>query len=159
TTLGSNCSSIEYGNTLDTMGNPTTGHLNSFQKERLGWLNYSASPPIQSVTSNGTYTIGPYENQDGTTKNLKIFQSTDPATEAHTYFYVEFRQSIGLFDDWPNNTNVLDGVVVDTGSDGTPDSSELLNMQSASGCCGTPALDAGQSFTDVTSGVTLQTVS
>lgn len=159
TTLGSSCSPIEYGNTLDTMGNPTTGHLSSFQKERLGWLNYSASPPIQTVTSNGTYTIGPYENQDGTTKTLKILQSTDPSTGADTYYYVEFRQSIGLFDDWPTNTNVLDGVVVGTGSDGTPDSSELLNMQPSSGCCGTPALDAGQSFTDVASGITLQTVS
>lgn len=159
TTLGGNCSVIEYGDTLDTMGNPTTGHFNSFQKERLGWLSYGQSPPIQVVTSNGTYTIGPYEDQDGSTKALKILQSTDPTTGASTYFYVEFRQSVGLFDDWPSNTNVLNGVVVDTGSNGTPDSSELLNMQPTTGCCGTPALDVGQSFTDVSSGVTLQTVS
>jgi len=160
TILGSNCSSIEYGDTLDTMGNPSTGHFDTVQKERLGWLNYGVSPPIQTIATNGTYSIGPYENQDGTTKALKILQSTDPNTGAQIFYYVEFRQNIGVFDYWSSDTNVLDGVVVHTGNNGTSDSSELLNMTaSTNGCCGTPALDVGQSFNDTSNGITLQTVS
>src|SRR5579859_114314 len=54
-TLGPNCTSIEYGDTLDIMGNPSAGHFNAFQKERLGWLNSGSSPPITTVQSSGTY--------------------------------------------------------------------------------------------------------
>src|SRR5207244_5554720 len=32
----------EYGDDRDIMG-ATTAHLNAFQKERLGWLNYAIS--------------------------------------------------------------------------------------------------------------------
>jgi hypothetical protein len=35
-TLGMTCSSIAYGDTLDTMGNTANGQFNAFQKERLG---------------------------------------------------------------------------------------------------------------------------
>ncbi len=46
----SGCSLIEYGDDRDMMGQSGTGHLNAFQKERLGWLNYGSSPAIQRVT-------------------------------------------------------------------------------------------------------------
>jgi len=60
------CSSgtvTEYGDLMDTMGAPqsASAEYNAFQKERLGWLNYGASPSIQTVTTTGTYTINPYE--------------------------------------------------------------------------------------------------
>lgn len=37
------CSIVEYGDTTDTMGGGF-GHYNTFQKQRLGWLDYNVSP-------------------------------------------------------------------------------------------------------------------
>jgi uncharacterized membrane protein len=159
TTLGSSCTSVEYGDALDIMGNPTSGHFNAFQKERLAWLNYGSQPPIQTVQSSGSYTIGPYENQDGTTKALKILQSTSPTTGYKTWYYVEFRQANGYDSFLSNNSNVLNGVVVHMGTDNSPNSSELLNMAPSSSSFYTSALDAGQTFIDPTAGLTLQTIS
>src|SRR5450756_2366005 len=84
------CSSptiVEYGDILDTMGVPQTAsaHYNAFQKERLGWLNYAASPSIQTVTTSGTYTINPYELGGSGPNALKILKSTDSTTVSYTH--------------------------------------------------------------------------
>ena len=55
------CYQLESGDLLDIMGGSDSGHFNAPQKERLGWLNYGASPPVTTVTSSGTYTLAPYE--------------------------------------------------------------------------------------------------
>jgi len=158
TTLGSNCGSVEYGDSIDTMGSPDAGHFNAFQKERLGWLNYGVSPPITTVQSNGTYSIGPYENQDSNAKALKILQSSNPNTGATTWYYVEFRQAAGFDNFLSNDPNVLSGVLVHTGASDDPNSAELLNMSPLLNNFYTSALDIGQTFVDPTAGVTLQTV-
>ena len=59
---------------VDIMGQAGNGHFTAFQKERLGWLNYGASPPITAVTSNGTYTIEPYASAGTGAKALKILE-------------------------------------------------------------------------------------
>jgi len=156
-TLGTSCSTLEYGDTLDIMGNPSTGHFNAYQKERLGWLNSGAMPAITTITSSGTYQIGPYEAQDSTPKALKILQYTDPTTGSNSWYYVELRQATGEDSFLSNDTNVLGGVVVHTGSDADPNSNELLNLAPSLNSFYTPALDVGQSFVDPTAGVTVQT--
>jgi Gametolysin peptidase M11 len=92
TVLCSNGSVGEYGDAFDLMGAAFSGDFNAFQKERLGWLNSGVSPPITTVTSSGTYDIGPYEAQDTTAKALKILQSSSSGS----YYYVEFRQPLGF---------------------------------------------------------------
>lgn len=159
TTLGSNCTVSEYGDTLDTMGNPSAGHFNAFQKERLGWLNYGASPPITTVQSNGTYAIAPYESVGTNPKALKILKSTDPTTGANTWYYIEYRQAIGFDNFLSTNSNVLNGVVVHTGTDSSGNSSDLLDMTPATSSWSDPALDVGQSFYDPDSGVAIVPIS
>lgn len=149
----------EYGDPIDTMGNPSYGHFNAFQKERLGWLNYGSSPPITQVQSNGTYTIGPYENQDETPKALKILQSTDPTTGANTWYYVQYSQAVGFDSFLSNDSNVLGGVLIHTGTDNDGNSNNLLNLAPSLNNIYYSALDAGQTFIDPTAGITLQTVS
>lgn len=150
------CSSNEYGDTLDFMGNldyVTGGDYNAFQRERLGWMNYGAQPPITTVSANGTYDIGPYEAQDGTAKALKIPQANG------AYYYVEFRQAQGFDSFLSGNSNVLGGVVVHLATPGSSNSSQLLNMQSSSTESLQPALVTGQTYTDSTAGVSISPVS
>ncbi len=134
-TICSNGTIYEYGDILDTMGAPQTAsaHYNAYQKERLGWLNYGASPSIQTITTSGTYTINPYE-LGGTGPNaLKILKSTDPTTGAKTWYYLEARQAVGfdvfLTDRTYYTQNETTGVLFHTGTDGDSNSSYLLSRR------------------------------
>ena len=163
------CSSgtiVDYGDLMDTMGVPQTASpdYNAYQKERLGWLNYGASPSIQTVTSSGTYTIYPYELGGPGPNALKVLQSTNPTTGAKTWYYLESRQAVGfdafLTDSIYYTQNETTGVLFHLGSDGN--GSELLDMTPA-----TPtykgyfdmSLAVGQTFQDSTAGVTFTTES
>src|SRR5262249_22970697 len=138
--LGPNCTTQEYGDTTDTMGGGG-GHYNAFQKQRLGWLGFEASPPITRVQNSGAYTIDAYETPGIAPKALKIPRGS-AADQA--FFFVELRTNSG-FDTSLSRT----GVFVHLGSDANANSSYLLDM--------TPdtysneqdqSLDVGKSFTD-----------
>lgn len=155
TTLGPSCTTSDYGDTLDIMGNPSSGHFNAFQKERLGWLNYGTSPPVTTVQADGTYWLDPYESLGSNPKALKILKSTDPSTGKKTWYYVEYRKALGFDNFLSSNSNVLNGVVVHTGSESSGNSSYLLDMTPATSSWSDPALDVGLSFYDPDGGVTI----
>jgi len=155
TTLGPSCTTIEYGNPLDIMGNPSSGHFNAFQKERLGWLNYGASPPITTVSGDGTYWLDPYESLGLNPKALKILKATNLTTGKKTWYYVEYRRALGFDSFLSSNSNVLNGVVIHTGSESSGNSSDLLDMTPATSSWSDPALDVGLSFYDPDAGVTI----
>jgi M6 family metalloprotease-like protein len=163
-TIGSNCTVEEYGDILDTMGGvqPSSPHYNAFQKERLGWLNYGASPTITTVQTSGTYTINTYELGGPGPKALKILKSTDPTTGAKTWYYVESRQALG-FDAFISNEssqNETNGVLVHIGTDNDGNTGDLLDMTPATPSYYwwfDPSLAVGQSFEDPAAGLTLTT--
>lgn len=159
---GTSCTSLDYGDALDMMGNANPGHFNAFQKERLGWLNNGAMPPITTVNSTGEYTLSTYETTGTSAKALKILKSTNATTGEKTYYYVEYRQPVGA-DSFISTmvstygSNVATGVLVRTGSDNNGSSSYLLDMTPASTTFDwyDSALALGQSFSDPASGVTI----
>ncbi|HLM61664.1 MAG TPA: hypothetical protein VK308_12735, partial [Pyrinomonadaceae bacterium] len=108
--LGNNCSTIEYGNTVDTMGTENA-HFHSYQKERLGWLNFNVSPPITTVQTGGNYFIAPYSAQDGKTKALKILKSVDSSGNK-TWYHLEVRRPIGFDRFVLSNSNFMNGVII-----------------------------------------------
>jgi hypothetical protein len=165
-TICSNGTVIEYGDPIDTMGDPlsTSADYNAYQKERLGWLNYGNSPAIQTVQSSGSYTITPYELAGSGPTALKILKSTDPTTGANTWYYLEARQAIGfdsyLSDDIysAQHQNETTGVLVHIGTDNNANSSDLLDMTPAtpiSGAWWDMSLAAGQTYTDSSAGFTV----
>jgi hypothetical protein len=153
---------VEYGDLLDTMGTPQTASpdYNAFQKERLGWLNYGASPSIETVTASGTYTINTYELSSSGPNALKVLKSTDPTTGAKTWYYLEVRQAIG-FDSFLSDSiyytqNETNGVLFHIGTDGAGNSSDLLDMTPATPTTSgwfDPSLAVGQTFQDSNAGV------
>lgn len=148
-TLGTTCTSSEYGDTLDTMGY-SAYHFNSFQKERLGWLGYGSSPALTTVTSSGTYAIDPYETNGSASKALKIARGT-----TGSYFYLELRRGLGFDASLGSNSNISSGVVFHLASPSDGASSNLLDMTPVNGSFSDPALVAGQTFTDSDSGVSV----
>jgi hypothetical protein len=145
------CLASEYGDDRDIMG-ATTGHMNAFQKERLGWLNYGSSPAIQTVTATNNYWVEPLEGlSNGGPKALKILKSID-ASGYRTWYYVETRAKIGV------DAGVPSGVAIHTGSEATGNSSNQTDIQPSTTAWDS-VLDVGQSFVDSTLGMTITTVS
>jgi hypothetical protein len=157
--IGTNCTTVEYGNVTDTMG-IGFGDFDAFQKEQLGWVNYGASPPITRVDTSGAYTIDPYETIGTNPKALKILQSIDPTTGLRTWYYVEYRQPLGFDQALLNynggSNNFTQGVVVSLGTDSTPNSSDQLDMN-PNNTTSDVALTPGETFSDSNAGVTITT--
>ena len=157
--IGGTCTVDEYGDDLDLMGGSSTAHFNSYQKERLGWLNSGISPPIQTVTASGTYFIDAYENNGTSPKALKVLKSYDPTTGTHTWYYIEIRTPTGFDTTTLPDPTLLNGVAIHTGSDTNPQDIYLLDMTPATASWYDAALMPGQSFSDLAAGVGITTVS
>ena len=159
----SGCTSSEYGDIFDMMGSTsTTPHFNAYQKERLGWLNAGVSPPlttVPTVAGTRTYTIAPVEDaRNATSRALKIPRGTSCSASGE-WFYVESRQAKGFHAYLASNANVIGGVLVRKVTDGSVDSSYLLDMTPATTAWNDAALVAGQAFTDPLSGLVIMPVS
>lgn len=169
TTIGDNCTSYEYGDPVDTMGNvqmsaDSAAHYNAFQKSLLGWIPTRTT----TVTTSGTYMMNPYETQATDSKVLKILKSTNSITGVKSWYYVERRQAIGFDDFLPafyvassSYLNTPDGVVLGTGVDDNADSSQRLDATASS----SPwyewndlALAVGKTHTDGVAGVSITTL-
>jgi hypothetical protein len=151
------------------MGVPQTAspQYSAFQKERLGWLNFGASPSITKVQTSGTYVMNAYELPSSGPNAQKIPKSTDPTTGTKTWYYIEARQAVGFDAFLTNGTcltcyteNETNGVLFHIGTDGNGNSGELLDMTPATPTYHgwfAPSLVVGQSFQDPAAGVTVTT--
>jgi hypothetical protein len=167
--IGGACTSIEYGDTYDTMGNPDYGHFNSVQKERLNWMNPSGAKLITQVGTDGAYALAPYETTGTMPKVLKIPRGVDPMSGKPTWLYVEYRRAQGFDSFLSSRSGVLlrgdvtNGVVVHYAEEGNGNSSQLLHMNLDSEARRIygftdwfdPALDVGHTFMDDASGVAI----
>ena len=161
--VGENCSGIEYGDLTDVMGNGYPGQYTAYQKEQLGWLNYGNSPPVQTVSTDGTYSISPLESMDASPKALRVLRSQNPYSGYSDYYYIEYRQPTGADGvlgnlGFPNN--ITAGVMLHLGSDTNMDSSYLINVNPSMGSWYEAALNVGQTYTDAAAqvSITLQSV-
>ena len=156
--VGGTCTSSEYGDIFDLMGDSYTNHFNAYQKERLGWLGYGSSPAITPIQTSGTYWIDSYSTPGSGTKALKVLKSVDPSTGKKTFYYLEARRAIGFDSSFSSNSNMTNGVLVHTGSESSGNQNYLLDMTPQTSSWSDPALVAGQSFNDSTAGITITTV-
>ncbi len=156
--IGNSCTTSDYGDTFDVMGS-SSYHFNTFQKERLGWLDYNLSPPITTVQSDGNYWIAPYQTNDTDPKALKVLKSVNPSNGRRTYYYLEYRRGIGFDSGLGSNGNVMNGVLIRMGTESEGNSSYLLDMTPATSSWSDPALVIGQSYSDPDAGVTMTVLS
>jgi hypothetical protein len=139
------CSVVEYGDDRDILGvSGRVAHMNAFQKERLGWLNYGTSPAIGTVSGSGDFWIDNYETLSGSMKALKIW---NPAKSA--YYYIESRAQVGF------DGNVAPGVTLHSGVSGI---SYQVDLDPNSTTYDS-TLDIGQVFSDGAIGLSVQTLS
>jgi Bacterial Ig-like domain (group 3)/Gametolysin peptidase M11 len=154
--IGGSCSSAEYGDPFDVMGNISAMHFNATQKSILNWI------PAASVKTHGTgsatYTLSPIESPGGTTYAVKI-----PAA-ANRIYWLEYRQPIGFdsgMSSYPNNgAQIRVANPFESLCSGCADDSELLDMTpGTANNFGDGALVVGQTYVDSSYGTTISVLS
>lgn len=157
------CYSVEYGDSLDIMGaSGFTGHFNAFNKDLLGWLSNtsSTSSQIESADQDGSYILEPYEsNTSGLAKSLKILRGIDTATGQKLWYFLEYRQPLGLDSYLSSYPGVTSGISFHLGTQGEANSSQLIDItpNSASADWSDFSLSPGKSYTDLDAGITITT--
>ena len=132
------CSSLEYGDNFDIMG-LNVGHMNAYHKEKLGFFD---AANIVEVSSSGSYTIQPIENNTTAPQILKIKR------DSSKFDYIEYRQPIGV--DSPFLSSVLDGAMIHIAQwfFGSGDTQLLDMTPTATASRSDVTLEVGKSFTD-----------
>jgi hypothetical protein len=157
--LGNTCTTYTYGDTADTMGNYRAAQFNPLEKEQLGWLNDGTSPPILTASTSGRDVIEPYTATTVGAKAIMIPRGTNSAGQK-LWYYVEYRQPLGVDSVLGTTGNLTKGVIVRTAVEGDPTSSRQIDMTPGSSTSSYTeladgALAVGQSYTDATAKVTL----
>ena len=83
-TWSDNCTTLEYGDEIDSMGNRRPGHYNAMYKNQIGWLQ-----SLATVTSTRTVTLRPYETRGSGVKAIRLRSGS--AT-----FWIEYRTRTGF---------------------------------------------------------------
>jgi hypothetical protein len=145
------CTSDEYGDMYDIMGQSSTNQQNAFHKLQSGWLGSSTGPRVQTITTSGSYTVGPLESSSG----------LDAYADLGDTFALDFRQPTGsYFDNYASNSPAIGGVqirLVQTPGDGSPIQTQLIDTTPQTSSFADAALTQNSTFVDSTDGITIQT--
>lgn len=160
--VGQGCTSIEYGDHFDVMGNTWAGHYNAFHKALLGWLGQADTPAIETVSAAGRYPIAPYVDGGLGPAALKIARAVDPVSGAPRWYYLEYRQAKGHETYLAGNANLTGGVLFHSAVDSDRDSSFALDLTPASQSRifddrEDPALVVGSRYVDEAAGLAVET--
>ena len=157
--IGGSCSSSEYGDPFDAMGNQRPMHYNAMQKSKLGWI--PAASVLTHTGGSATYTLAPIENAGASTYAVKI-----PTGSSTRTYWLEFRQPIG-FDSplasFPNNgAQIRVATPFETqcaGCDAYSDDTQILDMTPGTSTFTDATLVAGQTFSDPNYGINVTVLS
>ncbi len=144
----SNCTSYEYGDPFDVMAG-STNHFNNVKKGDIGFLEASNT---QTITTSGTYSIAPIEKNTSDVQSLRIEYSPG------IFYYLEYRQPFGLYDNFLISDPVVNGISIRKAFDyryfqwsylldNTPETSSYIDS----------ALSVGKTFLDQLRNITVTT--
>ena len=150
--LGSAGSLSEYGDVFSAMGSWNLGHYAAQHKLQLGWMTSGAS--IQTVETNGTFTLEPVEANPAGLQALKIRRGAGN----DAWLWVEYRKPTGLYDA-SLGAQVFTGALIHYQDSQTGARTHLLDFTPETSSWSDPALAATKSWTDPYSNVSLTVIS
>ena len=153
TWISSTCTTSEYGDPFDTMGDAWAGRwFHTFSRQRLSWLSGSQAPQI---TASGTYSLGPAGAAGAGVRALTI-----PRGDGLSY-HLEARTPIGTFDAFSATAAVVGGVSVRLVPTAVTDEvlPQLLDTNPSTSTFTDAALAPGRSVTDAARKITIETLS
>ncbi|MEX1997446.1 MAG: Ig-like domain-containing protein [Candidatus Andersenbacteria bacterium] len=149
--VSTSCTNKEYGDPFDIMGTGNTRHFNNYHK---GEVRYLVPANTQDVTASGTYTIVPIERASASgVQSLRIKK------DSTNYYYLEYRQPSGTFDNFGTTAPVVNGVSIRLAPDYSVfRQSWLLDATSGTTSFGDAALPVGQTVSDAALGLSITTL-
>jgi hypothetical protein len=150
--IGADCSSDEYGDPFDVMGDGTY-HNNAWHLRQIGFLR---AANVQTVTGNGTFTINATSSRGG----AQLLRIPRPGTGPTLYYDLELRSASGIFDDFASTDPVVQGVSIHMDPDPSDLTQSLLIDTTPGSADGfrDAALTPGRTFTDGDVSITTQSV-
>jgi hypothetical protein len=165
--MSESCTAVEYRDWFDIMGMAYENrHLSNWRKTALGFLSPAEFPggSVKTVHAPGTFMLAPSEEPlPGRIQMLRVPRTVDAACIVGDFYYLEFRQPYGYFDDFAPTDPAVNGVTVRFArSNDVGDSSFLVDTNPGGVIDGEDFMDAplaaGQTFSDPVSGVRVHTV-
>lgn len=167
--MNGNCREIDYGDPVDPMGwgqvrTGTPPDMSAINKARLGWL---APRNIRTMTHNGTALIRPLEEPTTGTQLVRVPDGLT-VNGKHHYYYMDFRQPIGLDSSIPPASSLFKGVAIrEAGSLNVNDTSvepfgnftEFIDTTPKTPSAKDGTLQVGRTFEDSSAGIKIQTLS
>jgi fibronectin type 3 domain-containing protein len=144
-----NCTLDEYGDPYDTMGHDGQRHFNTWHRWQMGALT---TADVQTVTATGVYNVAPAEAAGGVPRVLRV------ARPSGNYFYLEYRQPYGRYDNFSSTAAVVNGVSIRLAAGvGNQSFSKLIDTNPQTATYSDSALAVGRGFADKGSNIFIVT--
>jgi chitodextrinase len=149
----SNCTASEYGDPFDVMGSNASSsggihHLNTWARRQIGVLTTADQ---MTVTASGTYSVATAQVGGGTPRILRVLRPSG------NYYYLEFRQPYGLFENWATTSAAVTGVMIRIAPDTSRIQSKLIDAHPETAGFGDAPLGVGEKFVDKVNDITIIT--
>src|SRR5438034_4793550 len=131
----------EYGDVFSSMGSWNLGHYPAPHKKMLKWMTEGGT--IRTVTSNGSFSVQPFELSAGTLQALKIQRGTGSSN----WVWLEYRQLVGNYDS-TLGSQISSGATIHYEDSTTGIHSHLLDYTPETSSWSDPALASTKSWTD-----------
>jgi hypothetical protein len=144
-TVSETCTIANQADPFDVMANRSWRHLSALNKARAGWL---ADANVATVNTSGTYTLTPLERVSNGVQSLRI--PLGVVDGVAVYYYLDFRQAFGTWDNYGATSSTVNGVQIRLGSDygDFADDTVLLDATPASPSFDDASLPVGATFSD-----------
>jgi Gametolysin peptidase M11 len=144
--ISSSCTLNEYNDPFDVMGYWGSRHSNGWHLQQLGLLQASN---VQTVTQSGTYSLTSALDPTTEPTTLRIPRTYGAGGAVQDWYYVEIRESGGVFESFPGSlSSALTGVSIRAVDDPSRlTQSRLLDTDAGGGIADAP-LETGRTFSD-----------
>ena len=150
-TLSTSCTESEYGDPFDIMGSAAR-LTNNWHRWRLGYFTSSEVVTVTSASA-GQFALGVVSHANSVPKIVRVARGDG------NFYYLEFRQPFGTFDNFVAGDSVVNGILMRVAPDQSNARPLLLDGNPATTTFLDAAFGAGQIFTDSARGISIAVVS
>ncbi|MGV1047542.1 MAG: hypothetical protein ACOYD4_03325 [Solirubrobacterales bacterium] len=143
--ISDSCTTSEYGDPFDVMGNLGMRHSSAWNLRLFGLVSL-ADGSIETVSSDGTYTLQATLNPSPEPHVLRLARADSPPGFPLGWYYLEIRQRGGLFEEFDDAT--MTGVSIRLVTEGPPTETRLIDNNPATPSFFDAPLRVGHTFSD-----------
>ncbi len=139
--ISDSCTTNEYGDPFDTMGNIATRHNNGWNLAKLGILT---AENVETVEDSGTHTLHSALSQTDEPTVLRIPRTRGAGEEVTSWYYLEVRQTGGVFENVEDDSTT--GVSIRATAAGQEPETVLLDANPSTSTFADAPLAPGETF-------------